>query len=609
MAFGVSIRLPIKHGFVRGRAFGYFPDRGNGSSFLDSYEYSQLLQSCRDIESLKAVHAQVVTAGYQSNMYLAAKLIEIYRDFSGSMEDGRKVFNNTTERDSQLYNVLIRGYTTHGSYMEAIRAYDEMQMQGLKPNHFSFPFVLKACSAMGDLEKGKEIHRDSMMAGMNGHTYVCNGLIAMYARCGDLTNARQVFDEMPERDVISWNSMIAGYSQNDHPKEALELFHGMLLGFREGLDGVTLVAILPSLSQLSALGHGRWAHCYAIKNGFVVDVVLGTALVNMYAKCGRLSVARLVFDRMAQRNVFSWNALIGGYGVYGLASDALGTFSLMLKANISPDAITFVYVLSACAHAGLVDDARQWFRAMRVDHSLEPSGEHYACMVDALGRAGLFDEAMSIINSMPFEPGADVWGSLLGACRIHKDLSLAEIAAERVLMLDPLNAGRYVLVANIYAASGMWDEVARVRTLMKERGVRKPLGSSSIEVRHRVHTFGARDESHPFSNKIYEKLTWLEGELRGMGYEPDVNSVLHDVGEEEKGEMVARHSERLAIAFGLIYASPGSTIRVTKNLRVCVDCHSVTKMISKLVGREIVVRDSNRFHHFKGGACSCGDYW
>ncbi|KAL4186597.1 hypothetical protein AMTRI_Chr09g34700 [Amborella trichopoda] len=449
-------------------------------------------------------------------MYLAAKLIAIYRVFSGFMEDGQ----------------------------------DEMQMQGLKSNHFSFPFVLKACSAMGDLEKGKEIHRDAMMAGMDDHTYVCNWLRAMYARCGGLTDARQVFDEMPERDVISWNSMIAGYSQNDRPKEALELFHGMLLGFRVGLDGVTLVAILPSLSQLSALGHG--------------------------------SVARLVFDHMPQRNVFSWNALIGVYGVYGLVSDALETLSLMLKANISPNAITFVYVLLACAHVGLVDVARQWFQAMRDDHSLEPSGEHYACMVDALGRAGLLDEAMTLINSMPFEPGADVWGSLLGACRIHKDVSLAERAAE--------------------PASGMWDEVARVRTLMKERGVRKLLGSSSIEVGHRVHTVGAGDESHPFSNKIYEKLTWLEGELRGMGYEPDVNSVLHDVG-EEKGEMVARHT------FGLFYTSLGSTIRVTKNLRACVDCHSVTKMISKLVGREIVVRDANRFHHFKGGACSCGDYW
>ncbi|ERM96242.1 hypothetical protein AMTR_s00001p00141780 [Amborella trichopoda] len=222
-----------------------------------------------------------------------------------------------------------------------------MQMQGLKSNHFSFPFVLKACSAMGDLEKGKEIHRDAMMAGMDDHTYVCNWLRAMYARCGGLTDARQVFDEMPERDVISWNSMIAGYSQNDRPKEALELFHGMLLGFRVGLDG----------------------------------------------------------------------------------------------ANISPNAITFVYVLLACAHVGLVDVARQWFQAMRDDHSLEPSGEHYACMVDALGRAGLLDEAMTLINSMPFEPGADVWGSLLGACRIHKDVSLAERAAERVFMLDPLNEG------------------------------------------------------------------------------------------------------------------------------------------------------------------------
>ncbi|XP_011629066.1 pentatricopeptide repeat-containing protein At3g46790, chloroplastic [Amborella trichopoda] len=237
---------------------------------------------------------------------------------------------------------------------------------------------------MGDLEKGKEIHRDAMMAGMDDHTYVCNWLRAMYARCGGLTDARQVFDEMPERDVISWNSMIAGYSQNDRPKEALELFHGMLLGFRVGLDGVTLVAILPSLSQLSALGV---------------------------------------------------------YGVYGLVSDALETLSLMLKANISPNAITFVYVLLACAHVGLVDVARQWFQAMRDDHSLEPSGEHYACMVDALGRAGLLDEAMTLINSMPFEPGADVWGSLLGACRIHKDVSLAERAAERVFMLDPLNEG------------------------------------------------------------------------------------------------------------------------------------------------------------------------
>jgi pentatricopeptide repeat protein len=312
---------------------------------------------------------------------------------------------------------------------------------------------------------------------------------------------------------------------------------------------------------------------------------------------------------MPERDVVSWNTMIAGYGMHGQGEDALGLFSKMQQTCINPDSITFVCVLSACSHTGLLEEGWEYFYCMSRDYCITPKMQHYACMIDLLGRAGCLKDAQDFIEKMPYKPSASVWGSLLGACRVHNNIQVGEYVAERLFDLDPEKAGYYVLLSNIYAAAGRWDDVSKVRTMMKDRGIKKMPGCSLVEVKNKVHAFNVGDKSHPQSEKIYAMLNSLAKQMEEAGYIPDTNFVLHDVEEEVKEHMLYSHSEKLAIAFGLINTSPGTTIRITKNLRVCGDCHNATKFISKIVRREIIVRDANRFHHFKDGSCSCRDYW
>nr|ADE77588.1 unknown [Picea sitchensis] len=312
---------------------------------------------------------------------------------------------------------------------------------------------------------------------------------------------------------------------------------------------------------------------------------------------------------MSNKNVVSWNAMIVGYGMHGHGEDALVLFTQMQQRGVKPNEITFISVLSACSHAGLVDEGWKCYNCMTLDYAITPTVEHYACMVDLLGRAGHLNEAWDFIEKMPIEPGASVWGAFLGSCRIHCNIELGERVAELLLNLDPDNAGYYVLLSNIYAAAGRWDDVAKVRKMMKEKDVKKSPGCSLIEVNNKLHSFVVGDISHPQTEAIYAMLETLARQMEAVGYVPCTDFVLHDVEEEIKENMLFAHSEKLAIAFGLISTRSGTSIRITKNLRVCGDCHSATKFISKIVKREIIMRDLNRFHHFKDGLCSCGDYW
>lgn len=339
------------------------------------------------------------------------------------------------------------------------------------------------------------------------------------------------------------------------------------------------------------------------------SVVVGTSIVDMYCKCGRVEMARKAFDRMNMKNVKSWTAMVAGYGMHGRAKEAMEVFYEMIRSGDKPNYITFVSVLAACSHAGLLKEGRHWFNRMKSEFNVEPGIEHYSCMVDLLGRAGYLNEAYRLILEMKVKPDFIIWGSLLGACRIHKNVELGEISARKLFQLDPSSCGYYVLLSNIYADAGRWDEVERMRILMKSRGLLKTPGYSIVELKGRVHVFLVGDKEHPQHEKIYEYLDKLNVKLQALGYMPNLTSVLHDVDEEEKGMVLRVHSEKLAVCFGIMNSVPGSVIHIIKNLRICGDCHIAIKFISKAVNREIVVRDSKRFHHFKDGMCSCGDYW
>lgn len=336
---------------------------------------------------------------------------------------------------------------------------------------------------------------------------------------------------------------------------------------------------------------------------------VGTSVVDMYCKCGRVEMARKAFNRMKERNILSWSAMVAGYGMHGRGHEALEVFYEMTRSGVKPNHITFVAVLAACSHAGLLDDGRHWFHAMKKEFGIDPGVEHYGCIVDLLGRAGCLDEAYGLIKEMTIKPDFVVWGALLSACRIHKNVELGEISANKLFELDPKNCGYYVLLSNIYADAGRWDNAQKMRVLMKNRRLVKPPGYSLVELKGRTHVFLVGDKKHPQHRQIYIYLEKLTVRMQEAGYVPDTGSVLHDVEQEEKESVLRVHSEKLAVAFAIINTAPGTTVQVIKNLRVCGDCHQAIKLIAKLVDREIIVRDSHRFHHFRNGFCSCGDYW
>lgn len=531
-----------------------------------------------------------------------------------SVDNARKVFDKTRKRTIYVWNALFRALALAGRGSDVLELYARMNMMGVPSDRFTYTYLLKACVAseclVSFLQKGKEIHAHILRHGYEAHVHVMTTLVDMYARFGCVSYASAVFDEMPVRNVVSWSAMIACYAKNGKAYEALELFREMMLNTHDSVPNpVTMVSVLQACAALAALEQGKLIHAYILRRGLDSILPVISALVTMYARCGKLELGQLVFDRMHKRDVVLWNSLISSYGVHGYGRKAIEIFEEMIDHGVSPSYISFVSVLGACSHAGLVEEGKELFESMVKEHGIQPSVEHYACMVDLLGRANRLDEAAKIVEDLRIEPGPKVWGSLLGACRIHCNVELAERASKRLFELEPTNAGNYVLLADIYAEAEMWDEVKRVRKRLDSRELQKVPGRSWIEVRRKIYSFTSVDEFNPQGEQLHALLVNLSNEMKQRGYTPQTKVVLYDLDEEEKERIVLGHSEKLAVAFGLINTSKGDTIRITKNLRLCEDCHSVTKFISKFADREIMVRDVNRFHHFKDGVCSCGDYW
>ncbi|KAG9457268.1 hypothetical protein H6P81_001776 [Aristolochia fimbriata] len=577
--------------------------------YPDNFSLPFLIKACT--ESLarsagKYLHVHAIKIGMDSDIYVKNNLVRMYVVF-GELDAAHELFNKMPLRDIITWTTLISGYAKAGYAREAIRLFQEMGDANMVADEVTVTVVLSSCSALGDLNLGKVLHGYVKINRMNVDIFVGNALVNMYLKCGDSGSAYQVFREMPKRNVVSWNSLISGLVDQGDFKAALSLFRRMQ---QEQIkpDDVTIVAVLNSCSNLGAHELGKWIHVYIQRNSIKADGFIGNALVDMYAKCGSINQALQVFQGMACKDVYSYTAMIVGFAMHGQAKKALSLFHEMLKEGIRPDSVTFIGVLSACSHSGLVDEGRRHFQEMVKLYDLEPQIQHYGCMVDLLGRAGLLEEAEEFIKHMPIESDGFVWGALLGACRIHGKVDMGERILQKVLELEPEDEGGYVLMSNIYSSANRpWDSV-KVRKQMKTQKVRKMPGSSLIEVDGIVHEFRAGDESHCKTIEIYmmleEIISLLEAE---SGVMLDTKTTSLGVG---KGEhLLCSHSERLAIAFGLISTGHGTPLRIVKNLRVCSDCHSVTKKISKLYNREIIVRDRNRFHHFNGGVCSCMDFW
>ncbi|XP_011626008.1 pentatricopeptide repeat-containing protein At4g21065-like [Amborella trichopoda] len=517
-------------------------------------------------------------------------------------------FNQINQPGSYTWNTMIRGFSCSLNPLESLKFYSAMRAHGLIANSYTFSFTLKACARVSAISEAQELHTEITKVGLCWDVNVINTLIHVYANYGELENAGKLFDEMPYRTVVSWNAMVGGFNHRGCFGDALDLFNLMRGGLQKP-DGVTVAMVLSSCANLGALGKGQLVHSYLETSDINMDLVIGNALMDMYAKCGSLEDCQKVFERMTKRDLVSWNSMINAFAVNGNASDALDIFRSMRSDSIRPDAITFVSVLRACSHAGLVHEGKEIFSRMKVEYGVEPEIEHYGCMVDLLGRAGFLEEALNLIETMPLERNAIILRALLGACKVHGNVELGRSLVRDILELEGSHSGDYVSLSNIYASRGKWEGAARVRRMMRESGVAKVVGYSLIEVKDTIHKFLVGDKSHPQGNSVYEMLDEIGKKLKLEGHLPNTSFVLYDIGEEEKEENLSVHSERLAIAFGLIRTRAGETIRIVKNLRVCTDCHSVTKLISKIYDRRIIVRDRSRFHHFNRGTCSCMDYW
>lgn len=509
----------------------------------------------------------------------------------------------------------------------------------MEPDEMVLSTVLSASGHAGNLSYGKAIHELIIQNNVVIDTHLQSALVAMYASCGcmdmakelfdkmwpknlvvatamvsgysrtgQIDDARMIFDQMVEKDLFFWSAMISGYAESYQPLEALKLFKEMqVLGMKP--DQVTMLSVISACAHLGALDQAMLIHSYVDRNRFGGDLRINNALIDMYAKCGSLERAREVFDKMQRRNVISWTSMINAFAVHGDAHNALGYFSQMKHENVKPNGVTFVGVLYACSHAGLVEEGKKIFASMINEHNITLKHEHYGCMVDLFGRANLLREALELVETMPLAPNVVIWGSLMAACRVHGETELGEFAARQILQLEPDHDGALVLLSNIYAKERRWQDVGEVRKVMKKRGIFKERGCSRIEMNNEIHEFLMADRNHKHIDQIYEKLDEVVSELKLVGYAPDTHSVLVDLEEEEKKEVVLWHSEKLALCYGLLSGAKGTCIRIVKNLRVCEDCHTFIKLVSKVYGREIIVRDRTRFHHYKDGLCSCRDYW
>lgn len=554
----------------------------------------------------KAVHGYAMRAGFDSIVNVSTALVDMYAK-CGRVETARLVFDGMKRRNVVSWNSMIAAYVEGGNPEEAMRIFQKMLDQGVEPTNVTIMEALHACADLGDLERGIFVHKLLDQLKLGTDVSMTNSLISMYSKCKKVDIAADIFSKLQGKTLVSWNAMILGYAQNGRVNEALNYFCKMRSKNIKP-DSFTMVSVIPALAELSVIRHAKWIHALVIRSCFEKNVFVMTALIDMYAKCGAVDTARILFDMMNERHVTTWNVMIDGYGTHGLGKAAVELFNKMLEGPTKPNDITFLCAISACSHSGLVEEGIHYFTSMKKDYGIEPVMDHYGAMVDLLGRAGRLNEAWDFIQKMPIEPGITVFGAMLGACKIHKNVELGEKAANRLFELDPDEGGYHVLLANIYAAASMWDKLAKVRTIMEKKGLQKTPGCSLVELKNEVHSFYSGSTSHPQSKRIYTFLETLIDEIKAAGYVPDTNSI-HDVEDYVQENLLSSHSEKLAIAFGLLNSSPGSTIHIRKNLRVCGDCHNATKYISLVTGCEIIVRDMHRFHCFKNGVCSCGDYW
>ncbi|CAA7031319.1 unnamed protein product [Microthlaspi erraticum] len=613
-----------------------------------------LLRQCAHRSYLrpgKELHAVLTISGLTKapRSYLSNSLFQFYAA-SGDVATAQKLFDEIplSEKDNVDWTALLSSFSRCGFLVNSMKLFAEMRRKRVEIDDVSLVCLFGVCAKLEDIGFGVQGHGVAVKMGLLTSLKPCNALMDMYGKCGlvgevkrifealeeksvvswtvvldtvvkweGLERGREVFNEMPERNAVAWTVMVAGYLGAGFTGEALELLAEMVFECGYDLNFVTLCSMLSACAQSGNLVMGRWVHVYALKKGMIMEeeeesydpVMVGTTLVDMYAKCGNIDSSMKVFRLMRKRNVVTWNAMFSGLAMHGKGRMVIDMFSEMVR-EVKPDDLTFTAVLSACSHSGMVEEGWRCFHSLRL-YGLEPEVDHYACMVDLLGRAGRIEEAEMLMREMPVAPNEVVLGSLLGSCSVHGKLEVAERIKRELVQMSPGNTEYNILLSNMYAAEGRSDDVDGLRGSMRNRGIRKIPGLSSIHLNGSFHRFSSGDRSHPRAKEIYLKLNEVIDQIRSAGYVTDVSGLVSSLeGDlEDKEQALCSHSEKLAVCFGLMETKPRTPIHIFKNLRICRDCHSAMKIVSKVYDREIIIRDRNRFHQFKGGSCSCSDYW
>ncbi|KAL4191899.1 hypothetical protein AMTRI_Chr06g191320 [Amborella trichopoda] len=553
-----------------------------------------LLQRCSNFEEFRRIHAQVTGTGFIQCFTIVAKMMG-FCSLMNRMDYALDVFEQVHQPNVFLWNTLIRGYSISNTPQVAITLYKQFLDKGFSPDNYAFPFVLRAsreleflsmalqtqcqivkhgfecdvhvqtqllqvlaacgsldlaaqcfdemqerdevswiamicayCSEKGDIKEAEKLFKEMPMR----DNITWNAMIVGFIRWGDLESARKLFNQMCFKDVVSWSALISGYTHKGCYKEALSLFNRMVFSSTKP-NHITLVSAISSCAHLGSLQAGMWIHQYIVKNGMCLDVYMGTTLIEMYSNCGEIKNALRVFYLVSERDIYLWNTMIEGLAMHGLGDKVLEVFSKMLKQGIRPNEISFVGIMTACSHMGLVKLGQGYFNCMIYKYRIRPRIEHYGCLVDLLGRAGLLNEAQELVKTMQTKPNAVVWGALLGACKMKGNVELGEKAFKELLELEPENSGNYVLMSNIYAAANRWEDVERVRKLMEDLGIERRHGWSSIEVGGVVHEFVQGGKTW---KDVYDMLDELGRQLRS--YASVTEEVLCDLMNEERLDQV-----------------------------------------------------------------------
>ena len=622
------------------------------------FTLSTVLKLCSkvgDVRMGKGIHGWILRNGVKLDVVLENSMLDLYAKFdefvyarklydsmrekstdtdniilgvyvrSCDVNKSLHLFRNLPCRNAASWNTIICGLMQGGYLNAALELLYEMVENESEFNNFTSSIALSVVSSLLILELGRQVHGRIVRCGLHNDGFVKSALINMYIKCGNLEKASVIYSRLPSgfatkqgsnivcsdtmTEIVSRSSMVYGYVRNGKYEDAFKTFVSMVRE-RVLMDKFTIANVVSACSNAGVLELGRQVHGFIHKTVEQLDAHLASSLIDMYAKGGSLDCAHRIFDQMTNYlNVVIWTSMIVGCALHGHGKEAIRLFEQMRYEGIIPNEVTFIGVLTACSHAGLLEDGHLYFNMMKDVYAIKPKVEHYTCMVDLYGRAGLLNEVKEFIYENDLSHLSAVWKAFLSSCRLYRDLEMGKWVSEKLFRLKPQDEGSYVLLSNMCSGSQKWEEASRARRSMQHSGINKTPGQSWIHLKNQVHSFVAGDQSHPQHAQIYEYLDKLIGRLKEIGYLHDVKLVMQDVEEEQGEVLLGWHSEKLAVAYGIISLGSAIPIRIMKNLRICTDCHNFMKLTSQLLGREIIVRDIYRFHHFNSGHCSCGDYW